>query len=170
MVSGPAAGPPTVLDSSGLTPKQWASAVDTPPVIEANALGGSASKHYVKVARKFEENVRDISNSDRNMRQVRADIDEMKNSSVKCRYPPGTRPWKSPGDAVQLDHLWIPSKEEDYVVSIVVPKRSTRREVLQQLHHCHEMSKKDVYAEALCEHVNLLKTTHNSQCFLPSFC
>jgi hypothetical protein len=146
-----------VLGSSGLTPEQWASAVETPPVIEAKALDGSASKHYVKVARKFEENVLRYQNSDRNLRQVRADIDEMKNSSVKFRYPPGTRPWKSPGDGVQLDQLWIPSKEEDYVVSIVVPKGSTRREVLQQLHHCHEMSRKDVHAEALCEHVNLLK-------------
>jgi hypothetical protein len=157
VVSGPAACPPTVLDSSGLTPEQWASAVETPPVIEAKALDGSASKHYVKVARKFEENVLRYQNSDRNLRQVRADIDEMKNSSVRFRYPPGTRPWTSHGDGVQLDQLWIPSKEEDYVVSIVVPKGSTRREVLQQLHHCHEMSRKDVHAEALCEHVNLLK-------------
>ena len=122
VVSGPAACPPTVLDSSGLTPEQWASAVETPPVIEAKALDGSASKHYVKVARKFEENVLRYQNSDRNLRQVRADIDEMKNSSVKFRYPPGTRRWKSPGDGVQLDQLWIQSKEEDYVVSIVAPK------------------------------------------------
>ena len=126
-------------------------------MIEAKALDGSASKHYVKVARKFEENVLRYQNSDRNLRQVRADIDEMKNSSVKFKCPPGTRPWKSPGDGVQLDQLWIPSKEEDYVVSIVVPKGSTRREVLQQVHHCHDMSRKDVHAEALCEHVNLLK-------------
>ena len=57
VVSGPAVCPPTVFDSSGLTPEQWASAVDTPPAIEAKALDGSASTHYVKVAREFQENV-----------------------------------------------------------------------------------------------------------------
>ena len=46
---------PTQVDASGLTPEQWELAVLKPPVVEAKELQSSASRHYTKVARQFEE-------------------------------------------------------------------------------------------------------------------
>ena len=69
------------------------------------------------------------------MKQVRADIIEMREGGDRFRYPTGTRPWTSPGDAVQLDQPWLPTVEGDFVVGVTVPRGSTRREVLQRLHH-----------------------------------
>ena len=46
---------PTQVDASGLTAEQWELAVLKPPVVEAKELQSSASRHYTKVARQFEE-------------------------------------------------------------------------------------------------------------------
>ena len=148
---------PTQVDASGLTPEQWELAVLKPPVVEAKELQSSASRHYTKVARKFEENIVKFQKSERNMKQVRADIIEMREGGDRFRYPTGTRPWTSPGDAVQLDQPWLPTVECDFVVGVTVPRGSTRREVLQRLHHCHEMTRKDVHAEALLDHVTFMR-------------
>ena len=148
---------PTQVDASGLAAEQWEHAVLKPPVVEAKELQSSASRHYTKVARKFEENIVKFQKSERNMKQVRADIIEMREGGDRFRYPTGTRPWTSPGDAVQLDQPWLPTVEGDFVVGVTVPRGSTRREVLQRLHHCHELTRKDVHAEALLDHVTFMR-------------
>lgn len=148
---------PTQLDASGLTAEQWENAVLKPPVVEAKELQSSASRHYTKVARRFEENIVKFQKTERNLKQVRADISEMREGGDRFRYPAGTRPWTPPGDAVQLDQPWLQTVQGDFVVGVTVPRGSTRREVLQRLHHCHEMTRKDVHAEALCDHVNFMR-------------
>jgi hypothetical protein len=149
--------PSTPVDSSGLTIGEWEQAVLKPPILEATKLDDEANKYYVKVSRKFEDCIYKFQNSEKNLVKVRADINEMRDDSSKWRYPPGTRPWKAPGDAVQLDESWIPSRESDYNITVCVPKGSSRRDALQWLHHGMEMARKDIHAEALAEYVSCLK-------------
>ena len=98
------------LDASGLTEEQWHEAVAVAPKLEAKCLSEEAEKHYAKSARKFEATISKHFRAMNNLKKVVSDLEVM---AEEGRYPPGTRPWKAPGDGVELDKPWSMSFEND---------------------------------------------------------
>ena len=150
------------MDHAGLTATKWETAVTNAPRVESKTLPADQIRHYVKCARKLEDCIGKHIRAEKNLEKVREDLRIM--AEGRNRYPPGTRAWVAPGDAVELEGAWKPSEQNEYAITVQVPKGSSRFEVLKLLHHSLERVRKDVHREALEVYVGNLKplTTRKS--------
>ena len=54
------------------------------------------------------------------------------------RYPSGIRAWHAPLEVDCLDEPWSSSADQDYEVSITIPRGTSKREAMQRIHYgCH---------------------------------
>lgn len=64
------------------------------------------------------------------------------------KEPPGVRPFASPDTVTEFDEGWSHSPEDQFTISVVVPKGATRRQAMKLVHHAATLHAREVSLEA----------------------
>ena len=65
-----------------------------------------------------------------------------------CHYPPGTRPFRSPEDAFELDQPLDAAVGQATQIVVSIPMGASRRDATQKVHHACDLALTQVALEA----------------------
>eukprot|EP00974_Lingulodinium_polyedra_P129574 11210560-Lingulodinium_polyedra.AAC.1 len=109
--------------------------VPTTPFQE-QGLPERINKHIAKTASNFgKKNIQKFIRISTHIEKAKADLGIL--SLQPRQYPAGIRPFKCPGDIVELENQWSMAAAADYVFTITIPKGSSRREAMETVHHAY---------------------------------
>ena len=123
--------------------------VPVPIAEQAKKLDQKILDHLKKVARKFESNVQAFFRAKDAVDNCQAAVDTLKLDGLQ--YPSGTRPFRSPVEAVELDACWSVASQQEFVWSVNIPKDTTRRQAMNLLHHAVVAQSKSIELESKLE-------------------
>lgn len=126
------------------------------PVVTDNKIDKDVLKHLQKVTNAFEKTIMKFHKTKKFVENVSADIEVM--SSDSSRYPTGTRAFKSPEDASELDQNLDAAIDKDWTFSVVIKKGTARRGAMQQIHHAAALTFKHISLEAAKIHLTSLES------------
>lgn len=174
------AAPPTFGDEGVAAPSNHGVSSQPPPTTAKpweetllqevqTVLPKAVLNHLDRCAKRFEKMVERKLATEAHIEKEKRDISVMEASSNASegnrRYPPGTRPFKSPSSFSELDTPWYPCSEEDYKWSVVIPKGSSKRDAMSRLHHTATMAYKTINRQALEEHLAMLAPQTTKEAF-----
>ena len=105
-----------------------------------------------KTTASFEKAVKKYIKSTRHLIKSEADAKFFEDNEKDFEYPKGVKAFVVQKDFMELDSEWSNSKENDYVISIKIPKGSSRGEVMMMTHWWTSRLIKQIDLEALREH------------------
>ena len=155
------AGPPTVdatpkaegSGGTGISVSMAETAAAQAPVEVASTLAPEVERHLKKTARKFEETLVKIERSSHSVDKAKVELDNLGEDSTHPRYPAGVRPHKAPTEFVELDAAWSGALQSSCVMSVEIPKGTSRRDAQGMLHHWFCRNLRLIALEASQDHV-----------------
>ena len=116
------------------------------PVISATTLSPELLKHLQKVTNNFEKTLLKRFKTEGFIDDVEHDVAAM--GGDPCHYPAGTRPFRSPEDAFELDQPLDAAVGQETRVVITIPMGLSRRDAMQKVHHACALALKQFALEA----------------------
>ena len=99
---------------------------------------------------------------------VSSAMEQSKYNELEFIYPPGTSPFKAPSDVAEMNEALQESLENDYVLSLRIPKGTSRRNAMNISHHASNTFIRKVTLQAQNAHLASVKTLSSKQVFLAS--
>jgi hypothetical protein len=116
------------------------------PVVSATSLSNECLSHLLKVTNTFEKTLQKKIKTEGFIEDVEQDVTAMVGDS--CHYPPGTRPFRSPEDAFELDQPLDAAVGQATQIVVSIPMGASRRDAMQMVHHACALALKQVALEA----------------------
>ena len=134
-------------------------------------LHDEALKYFEKQALLHERNVLKLVRTQKEIDRLTSVISAMEQSKyneLKFIYPPGTSPFKAPSDVAEMNEALQESFENDYVLSVTIPKGTSRRNAMNISHHASNTFIRKATLQAQSGHLASVKTLSSKQGFLAS--
>lgn len=122
------------------------------------------TKHLQACAKKFEKNLLKWKKATERHKQDQKAM-ELFRTENEHRYPPGSRPFRSPAECSGLDERFPESVDGDYVIGVKITKGATRREAMQQMHHKTAMFLRQQISDANAEYMKSLAQASTKEAF-----
>lgn len=103
-------------------------------------------KEMEKRGRKFKDTVAKYRRAVKQHKDAIADLETLQTTSL---YPKGVKQFRSAATFEELDEWFLKAADEDQKFEVVIKKRSTHREAMEQIHHHAAEWTKSIEADAL---------------------
>lgn len=113
-------------------------------------------RHFLKVSREFEKNVKKTLRLTKQVQKIQEDLVLMNEGDMK--YPTGTRPFRAQMENEHTDEVWEQSKDGDYNYTVKIEKGSTHRLAMRAVHHGCAMFQKAMNLELAQRQLGGLKS------------
>ena len=95
-------------------------------------------------------------------------MEQSKYNELKFIYPPGTSPFKAPSDVAEMNEALLESFEGDCVLSLTIPKGTSRRNAMNISHHASNTFIRKATLQAQTAHLASVTTSSSKQVFFES--
>ena len=95
-------------------------------------------------------------------------MEQSKYNELKFIYTPATSPFKAPSDVAEMNEALQESLENDFVLSLTIPKGTSRRNAMNIGHHASNTFIRKVTLQAQFAHLASVKALSSKQVFLQS--
>ena len=93
-------------------------------------------------------------------------MEQSKYNELKFIHPLGTFPFKAPSDVAEMNEALLESVENDPVLSLTIPKGTSRRNAMNISHHASNTFIRKVTLQAQTAHLASVKALSSKQVFL----
>ena len=133
---------------------------------EQKKLSSEIHKHLDGIAKTYEKTITKYMRSRNQVKKLGDDLDFLAAPENNFKYPPGTRPFKSPVEFAQLDEVLAETATGPVVFEVRMARGTSRREALAQLHFQNTCWQKKIHLEAATEYHEVLTAAAKKQTYL----
>jgi hypothetical protein len=124
-------------------------------------------KHLPVVGTPFEKHGKKFVRASGQLEGAIRDVKYMEDGAPgKRRYPSGCKPWGTPAEYSELDGVWSVASGTVCNFTGGIPSDTSRRDAMAMVHHQFTLMQKEIFLEALQEHIPSLKPLVTKQAFV----